>query len=86
MGIRQAAIIDFTDEQFAQMEPAPEEGELVTCPACQTTHPLRYDTEENRSLQTCGFVECDGKYLLAVFKGKIIGKMRPINTSSYWGR
>jgi hypothetical protein len=57
-------IFHFRQEWLAKLPPAPEEGELVPCPACLGQHPLIYE-DENPTSKSWGYVECDweGEFL-----------------------
>jgi hypothetical protein len=63
--------IRFREEWLSKLPPAPEEGELVPCPACLDQHPLIYEDEEPTP-KSWGYVECDWEYVLAVVEGKVI--------------
>src|SRR4051812_23331025 len=51
-------IVHFNQQWLAKLPPPPEEGELVTCPACLGQHPLIYEDEEPTA-PSWGYVECD---------------------------
>jgi hypothetical protein len=38
--------VHLRQEWLAKLPPAPDEGELVTCPACLGQHPLIYEDEQ----------------------------------------
>jgi hypothetical protein len=67
--------VRFTEEWLSKLPPAPEEGELVTCPACLGQHPLIYE-DEQPTPSSWGYVECDWEYVLAVVEGKILADTR----------
>jgi hypothetical protein len=64
--------VRFTEEWLSKLPPAPAEGEPVTCPACLDQHPLIYE-DENPTLNSWGYVECDWEYVLAVVEGRVLG-------------
>jgi hypothetical protein len=64
-------IVHFRQEWLEKLPPAPEEGELVTCPACLGQHPLIYE-DEQPSQNSWGYVECDWEYVLAVVGGRVL--------------
>jgi hypothetical protein len=63
--------VRFTDEWLSKLPHAPEEGELVTWPACLGQHPLIYEDEEPTP-ESWGYVECDSEYVLAVVEGRVL--------------
>jgi hypothetical protein len=64
-------IVHFTKEWPDKLPLAPQEGELVTCPACLGQHPLIYE-DEQPTPQSWGYVECDWEYVLAVVEGRVL--------------
>ena len=64
-------VVRFTNEWLEKLPPVPEEGELVTCRACLRQHPLVYE-DEQPTVKSWGFVECDLEYVLAVVEGKVL--------------
>jgi hypothetical protein len=64
-------IVHFTQEWLDRLPPAPEERDLVTCPACLGQHPLIYE-DEQPTPSSWGYVECDWEFVLAVVEGKLI--------------
>ena len=69
-------VVRFTNEWLAKLPPAPDEGELVTCPACLGQHPLIYE-DEHPTEKSWGYVECDWEYVLAVVEGRVLAD-RPL--------
>jgi hypothetical protein len=64
-------VVHLTQEWLEKLPPGPDEGDLVTCPACLRQHPLIYEDEEPTP-SSWGYVECDWEYVLAVVEGKVI--------------
>jgi hypothetical protein len=63
--------VHFRQEWLSKVPAAPEEAELITCPACLGQHRLIYE-DEKPTPTSWRYVECDYKYVLAVVEGRIL--------------
>jgi hypothetical protein len=64
-------VVHFTKEWLETLPPAPDEGELIMCPACLGKHLFIYE-HEHPTEKSWGYVECDWEYVLAVVEGKVL--------------
>jgi hypothetical protein len=64
-------VVHFTKQWLETLPRAPDEGELIVCPACLGKHPFIYE-HGHPTEKSWGYVGCECEYVLAVVEGRVL--------------